>query len=424
MFKIILSLISFLLIISTSFPRMTINITKGITEQTSVGILEFNQEYKSKLEYNISKSIAKNLNYSEKLKAQVYKKEPHKNKKQPVCDYLVVGNLYETKNKQYNVEFKLIKLATKKEIIKHTFFDLKSNQLQFLINRISNLIYEAILGEPGFFLSKLAYISVENPYSARKVIYKLVISNYDGSNPHVLIKKPRVPMISPTWSNNGEQIAYVSYDKGRMAIYNIDIFKKDTPRKLTDFKGINSSPSYSPNDKELVMALSKGYSEKTNIYLMNIKNKEIYKKLTNYGINTAPVFSPCGEKIAFTSDINGTPQILEASINKPNKFKTITNKQYRAFEPRYTPDGENIVFMYQKNKGTQIAIINLKTKIMKILTQGHMDTSPSVSNNGTTIFYMKGLSNGQSLLAMVSIDGRMNTVLPVKANYIQSPCWS
>ncbi|MDE5023006.1 translocation protein TolB, partial [Francisella tularensis subsp. holarctica] len=73
-------------------------------------------------------------------------------------------------------------------------------------------------------------------------------------------------------------------------------------------------PSFSPDGKEIALALSKGYSDQTNIYLMNLATKAL-KRITIIGINTAPKFSPNGQSIVFTSDREGRPNIYVASVN-------------------------------------------------------------------------------------------------------------
>ena len=115
-------------------------------------------------------------------------------------------------------------------------------------------MYERITGVRGVFSTQLAYITSQR-LTDEVTEYRLMISDADGARPSELFKS-RSPMLSPAWSNDGKHLAYVSFHSGRPAIY-IQHLASGQQRKVSGFKGLNSAPMWSPDDRSLVMTLSK-----------------------------------------------------------------------------------------------------------------------------------------------------------------------
>ncbi|WP_117002194.1 MULTISPECIES: Tol-Pal system beta propeller repeat protein TolB [Cysteiniphilum] len=423
-----------LIVTCSAQARLTINITQGVSSQIPVAVMPFNGQMikNSQLPDGIAAVIADDLRNSGRIESQTSGFPQQIDNVQQInwskwsADYVLIGQI-DKNNGHYNITYELASKLSGKVLSARKFTNLQEGQLRLLSHTISNYIYEAITGSKGYFTSKLAYVDVENPYNVKKAVYQLVVSDYDGFNPHVLLRQTKEPIMSPTWSKDGKYLAYVSYHKGGMAIYTIGVYSGER-KKVANYEGINSSPAFSPSGTTLAMALSQGYSENTNIYLMNLNNDKLYNKLTLNGINTAPTFSPTGSEIAFVSNRGGNPQIYTTAIDsKYPSSERLTYGAKQAFDPQYTPNGQSIVFMYQKDSssGTQIAKVDLRDKKITVLTHGSMDSSPSVSPDGNMIIYAQGQPSGGANLAMVSIDGKVQISLPSNTQgAIQSPAWS
>lgn len=309
-----------------------------------------------------------------------------------------------------------------------TYKNINVSLMRTLAHKISNYVYQKLTGNQGFFLTKLAYVKVSNLYARYGRLYELIISDYDGYNKHVVLRQTDNPIATPSWSNDGRYIVYSSYSGGSMGVYTLEIATGKVTR-ITNYKGINSSPSFSPDGKEIALALSKGYSDQTNIYIMNLATKAL-KRITINGINTAPKFSPNGQSIVFTSDREGRPNIYVASVNsKYPQSSILSTKIHQAYEPNYTPDGKNIVFMNQSSRtsGTQIADFNLVNGSVTNITNGKADSSPTVSPYGDMVAYISTNTRGYSSLDMVSLDGDNHFNIETADNgniLIQSPSWS
>ncbi|MED7787739.1 translocation protein TolB [Francisella sp. 19X1-34] len=430
--KIILSFSVLIFLVSNIYADLVAEVTTGVIQKPLVSVMS--NDVVDQFSQNVNSVIVADLNHNAKLQGSDTIKYEIKQKhdipwKKIKGDYVVLTKYTKNSYNSYTVEVQILKRNDTSYIQSVTYRNINVSLMRTLAHKISNYVYKKLTGEQGFFLTKLAYVKVSNPYARYGRVYELVISDYDGFNKHTVLRQTDNPIATPSWSADGKDIVYSSYSSGSMGVYDLQIATgKVTP--LTNFKGINSSPSFSPNDRSIALALSKGNSDQTNIYIMNLATKAL-KRLTINGINTAPRFSPNGRSIVFTSDRgNGRPNIYVAPVNsKYPQSSRLSTKIYQGYEPNYTPNGRDIVFMYQRSRssGIQIADFNLASGNITTLTKGKSDSSPTVSPYGNMIAYISTNSKGYSSLDMVSLDGDNHFSVEAASNggtIIQSPSWS
>ena len=430
--KIIVSFSIFIFFISNLYADLVAEVTTGVIQKPLVTVVSDNVV--DQFPQQVNSVIVTDLNHNAKLQGNDTIKYEIKQKqdipwKSLKSDYVVLTKYTKNSYNNYTVEVQILKRNDTSYFQAITYKNINIALIRTLAHKISNYVYHKLTGEHGFFLTKLAYVKVSNPYARYGRLYELIISDYDGYNKHVVLRQTDNPIATPSWSNDGRYIVYSSYSGGSMGVYTLEIATGKVTR-MTNYKGINSAPSFSPNGKEIALALSKGYSDQTNIYILNLATKAL-KRITINGINTAPKFSPNGQSIVFTSDRDSRPNIYVASVNSKYPQSSILSARiYQAYEPNYTPDGKNIVFMNQSSRssGTQIADFNLASGNITTLTTGKADSSPTVSPyGGDMITYISTNTRGYSSLDMVSLDGDNHFNIESADNgniLIQSPSWS
>src|SRR3546814_2850500 len=82
---------------------------------------------------------------------------------------------------------------------------------------------------------------------------------------------------------------------------------------ISSFRGINSSPAFSPDGRRLALTLSR--SGNPEIYLMDLGSKALTQITNQFGIDTEPAWSADGSSLYFTSDRGGQPQIYQVSAS-------------------------------------------------------------------------------------------------------------
>jgi TolB protein len=328
-------------------------------------------------------------------------------------EYLVVGRIFPKASGQYDIQFQLLDVLKQKQLLGYSL-PVKKRKLRSSAHEISDLIYEHITGIRGAFNTRIAYIRAQTD-EARK--YILQVADTDGFNAQTVLESDE-PLMSPSWSPDGQSLAYVSFENQRPEIF-IQHLASAKRSKISGFKGINGAPSWSPDGKNLALVLSKDGS--ADIYVMNTVSKRLRRLTKHRGIDTEPVWSDRGKSIIFTSDRSGSPQLYEISV-KGGKPKRIT------FEGRYnsaasiSPDGKYIAMVHAERGQYKIAQYERETGNLTVLTDSTLDESPSFSPNGKMVLYASTRGNNGVLYA-VSVDGRAKHRLSDQTGDIREPVW-
>ncbi len=276
---------------------------------------------------------------------------------------------------------------------------------------VSDGIYEFFFGIEGISSTKLIYVTKNSD------IYRLMVSDADGFNEQVLLKSNK-SIISPAWSSDAKDIAYVSFENNRAQVFTQNLESGKRELILSSNSSV-SSPAWSPNKRYL--ALTSTMDGNSEIYLVELKTKKISRLTENMSIDTEPAWSTDGRKIIFTSDRAGSPQIYEIDIRTKIKRRLTTEGNYNA-RASYLNKNE-IVFVHRSVERFNIAKLNLKTRELEVLTSTQNDESPCIAPNGNVIIYATK-DGSLSYLAGVNISSKVKFRLPALYGELKEPAWS
>lgn len=330
-------------------------------------------------------------------------------------DFLVVGNIKPAGNGGAIYQFELLDVFKQERLVAYNI-PVAKGQERAGAHYISDLIYEKILGERGAFNTNIAYVAVKTTGNERQ--YILNVADIDGANPRPVTRSAE-PLMSPTWSPDGQQLAYVSFEKSRSAIYIQDL-STGKRTQVSREEGINGAPVFSPDGSRMAFTLSSGGN--IDIWLYHIASGRKQRLTRNPAIDTEPAFSPDGNSLAFTSNRGGGAQIYEMDLNS-NRIQRLTFEGKENLRARYSPDGKKLTLVTNDRGSYKIAVFDIQSRSQLVLTEGSLDESPSFSPNGAIIVYATQRGD-QAELAAVSVDGQVHQRLSDSFGDIREPIWS
>lgn len=330
---------------------------------------------------------------------------------------LVVGKVNSVDGQTYDVQFQLFDVYKGQQLAGKRY-QVPASGLRHLAHQIADQVYQALTGEIGVFATRLAFVTAINNANGSKR-FALQVSDADGANPRTVLQS-KEPIMSPNWSPDGERLSYVSFENGKTEIF-VQEMRSGRRDSVAAFSGINSAPSWSPDGKKLALTLSKGGNPE--IYVLVLATGNLSRVTHNsQSIDTEAVWLPNGKEIVFTSDRGGRPQIYKVSVDGGNATRITFEGNYNA-SPDVSPDGRFLT-MVQGIKGKYyIAVQDLASGAVQVLTETGRDESPSFAPNSRMILYATA-RNGKGVLAAVSVDGRIQQRLGEAGIDVREPAWS
>lgn len=409
----------------TTRAELTIEITKGVETAVPIAIVPFGWNLGAGPFAKISSIINNDLSRSGLFKTLTERDMLTKPTKAEQVrfrnwqalgqEYLVIGQVNDAAGR-YQVQFQLFDVYKGAQLLGYRL-NVSKNDFRKTAHLISDLVFEKLTGKKGNFSTRIAYVTSSSK-AKKKKLYKLLVADADGYSPKTIASSAE-PLMSPAWSADGKKVAYVSFENKRSAIY-IQTLASGKRTKVAAYKGINGAPAFSPDGSRLALTLSKDGSP--DIYILNLTTKYLMKVTKSYGIDTEPAWSPDGKTIIYTSDRGGKPQLYKIPSTGGRSSRLTFEGDYNS-RGRYSSDGKSIAMVHANSGDYRIAVMDLASRTINVLTAGRYDESPSFSPNGEMVLYASRRGT-KGVLSAISVDGRMQHNLAFDSGEVREPAWS
>ena len=216
---------------------------------------------------------------------------------------VVVGSVTRRDADNYTIRFQLFDTFRGRQLLGWSM-NAPDHAMRGAAHRVADMVYEKLTGIKGVFSTRVAYVTADDRADGRW--YSLYIADQDGQNAFRIMES-RDPIMSPAWSPDSRQLAYVSFKDNRSAVV-VQNLRTGNWREVSNEPGINGAPSFSPDGRSLVLTLG-GADGNLDIYTLDLNSKQRRRLTTHRAIDTEGSWSPDGRYIYFTSDRQGGPQV-------------------------------------------------------------------------------------------------------------------
>jgi len=405
---------------------LLIDVTRGVTDAVPIAVVPFARAVPADGGLDVGAVVQHDLDSSGRFKSMERRDmltQPVRARDVQVTDwraarndYMVVGRVVAAVPNELTIEFELLNLLSGQVLLEQRVTTAPAT-LRFAAHRVADLIYERLTGIRGAFSTRIAYVSVDG--GAPNQRYQLLLADSDGENLRTILESPQ-PIMSPSWSADGEWLAYVSFENHASAVY-VQRVRTGERRMVSARAGINGAPAFSPDGRKLALTLS-GTSGNPDIYVLDLATQGLTRITEDSAIDTEAAWSADGRFLFFTSDRAGGPQVYRVAAQSGEQAKRLTFGVPYAARPRVSADGSQLAMMMRDGSGYHIAVQDLNSGQLRVLTRGTQDESPSFAPNGAQIMYASR-ERGQGVLAAVSSDGQVSQRLKSDRGEVREPAW-
>jgi TolB protein len=345
-------------------------------------------------EYRDKKTVSINFGALNSVGAEVY-----------------AGGTVTEKSGMINLDMEVFETAGAKSILRKTYKG-KEGQLRSMGLAFCADLVELLTGKKSVFGSKIVFVSNKSGF---KEIYEC---DFDGQGLEQLTNSKSITL-TPALSPDGKYLAFTDFTSGRPALYIRNLSDRKT--SVVGKNGISIDPAWRSSGE---VATTLSYEGDQEIYLVR-PDGSVSRRVTNSkGIDVSPTFSPDGSKMAFVSSRNGLPQIFIQDLQSGQVKRLTFSGRYNT-QPSWSPAGDKIAYSTWENKGEiNIFVINTDGSALKQLTaKSGENEAPSWSPGGEMIVFSSSRQGKKRLYVMSATGENQRRLLQIDGEQMQ-PYWS
>ncbi len=308
-------------------------------------------------------------------------------------------------------------------------FSCNEKNLIHVSHGISHELFPVLTGQSAPVLSSLAYCKQVS--SKSKV---LCLSDYACRKERVVLGG-RTINLAPRWHSKVPILFYSQLTRSNNRLMSYDL-KTGQQRVVCSYDGINMQPSFSQDGVRAVLCLSSGARGNSELFLYdqrecNRLGRRVYTQLTNnLGNNASPTLLP-NDDVIFCSDFEtGSPQIYYLD-RKQNVTRRLTSGRGYCAAPSYCLATNTVIYCRFIKGYFQLFTVNLneKNRVERQLTTSVGDKQEPVwSDCGRYAVFSydckeKGARKAVSQIAVLNMASKKIKVLTSGNEPKSFPCW-
>ncbi|QOY52802.1 Tol-Pal system protein TolB [Candidatus Sulfurimonas baltica] len=413
-------LISFLIAFTFTYASdATIEVIKKVDSLPTLAVEDSSLSYSDTFKMIFFKSLVADLNV-----ISIFNVDRHHRK----IDFDSSSTAQENKDMNYILRYQLIeddagalniklKIISDNKIVFNKNYKVNNKNIYMFLSHTVAYDINKFMGEPSieWIKRKVIFSRVVAPQKS-----ELVISDYTLTYQHIAVKGGF--NLFPKWSNKAQTaFYYTSLDEKKPTLKYVDITTGKS-EVIASSDGMMICSDVSDDGQKLL--LTKAPAGQPDIYLYDVQTKKT-TRLTKYGgIDVSGQFID-NENIIFVSDRLGYPNIFSKRIDGSSVEQMV---YYGKSNAACSAFGKYIVYKARESSDAfsdntfNLHLISTETDFIRRLTAVGVNEFPRFSIDGDAIIFIKNYS-AQSSIGIIRLKHNKNYLFPLKYGKVQSMDW-
>ena len=293
------------------------------------------------------------------------------------------------------------------------------------VHRASDEVVRWATGEPGMAASRIAFTLTDA--DGNKDIHAI---DSDGENFRRLTDFRNL-IESPSWSPDGRRGAYTSWKSDLARIYELDV-ETLQERMLPEVRGAGDyiTPAYHPDGRTIAFSVL-GSDARSGIFTYDLERNCCLSYLSGGPwYDLGPTYSPDGSRMAFNTLRFGdaVPQVMLMPA-EGGTAETLSPFEYGRggyyTSPDWSPHGNRVAFHGRIERGRyHILVANLEDggRVLRQLTSEGNNEDPSWAPDGRHLVFVGERSWGYGLFVVDAATGTLRAL--IAGRRVGVPDWS
>ncbi len=317
-----------------------------------------------------------------------------------------------------SIMVKLFDINTRQLVFNRSFTTSLEDRYPFLAHRISIAINKHLKAPSIEWMDKFVLFSQYK--EARKA--DIIIADYTLTFQKAVIRGGL--NIFPKWADNTkqEEFYYTTYDKGIPTLIKTNLYTRKR-EVIMKSEGMIVASDISKDGKKVLITASPEYQP--DIYLYDTRNKSKIRLTTYKGIDVGARFVENDSKIVFVSDRLSYPNIFAKKLGSRGVERLVYHGKNNSSATTF----KDYIVYTSRDKGNEFGdfafnlyLMSTKSDYLKRLTASGSNQFPKFSPDGESIIFLKTVRD-RSSIGIIRLNHDKSYLFPLENGKIQSIDW-